>query len=128
MLEGSKRLDDAFLVWKRVAKLRPEDGDVQMKLAYYYLNQKDDAGARPHLEKAAALNPDDGPAHYQLAELLTRTGEYDRAWDELLEAEALGVNTQYLRSRLEAIRAGQPDPYALSESPTDPPREEEEQP
>jgi tetratricopeptide (TPR) repeat protein len=115
MLEKSLRTEEAHAAWGRVAELDPYDGDVQMKMAYYYLGDRNDEAARPYLEGAIRANPADGVAHYQLAELLVRQGEYDAATKHLETAQELGVSGQSLEARLDVIRVTGSDPV---EDPT----------
>jgi Flp pilus assembly protein TadD len=119
LYERTGRRDTAFRYWQRVAVLVPEDYRVQMMVAGHYISQGADRTARFYLEKAIELQPAMAEPHLEMAELLTRQQEYEKAWEELQIAKKLGLESELLTRRLEIIRSGEPDPYLEMESLTE---------
>lgn len=116
LYERTGRRETAFLYWQRVAVLVPEDYRVQMMVAGHYISRGADRTARFYLEKAIELQPGMAEPHLEMAELLTRQKEYDRAWEEVQIAKRLGLENEVLTRRLEIIRSGEPDPYLEMET------------
>jgi tetratricopeptide (TPR) repeat protein len=128
LYERTGRQTTAFLYWQRVAVLVPDDYRVQMMVAGHYIARGEDRTARPYLERAIELQPAMAEPHLEMAELLTRQKDYERAWEEAQKAKRLGLENELLTRRLEIIRSGEPDPYLEMERiPADqvssPPRE-----
>jgi Flp pilus assembly protein TadD len=111
LYEKTGRQHTAFLYWQRVAVLVPDDYRVQMMVAGHYIARGEDRTARPYLERAIELQPAMAEPHLEMAELLTRQKDYERAWEEAQKAKRLGLENELLTRRLEIIRSGKPDPY-----------------
>ncbi len=76
-------------IWLRAAtQLAPQDPEVWLALAHFYLDQGLDRGLEP-ARRAVALAPRRAEAHDLLGWAYTLQGEYDRALVELQQALAL---------------------------------------
>jgi tetratricopeptide (TPR) repeat protein len=116
LYERTGRRDTAFRYWQRVAVLVPDDYRVQMMVAGHYISRGADRTARFYLERAIEMQPAMAEPHLEMAELLTRQKEYERAWEELQIAKRLGLENELLTRRLEIIRSGEPDPWLEMET------------
>jgi tetratricopeptide (TPR) repeat protein len=64
-------------------ELDPTLAEAQLQLGNLYSDQSKYADAIPHYKRAVALNSDLADAHYRLGQAYVRTGEKDRAQQEL---------------------------------------------
>jgi tetratricopeptide (TPR) repeat protein len=64
-------------------ELDPTLADAQLQLGNLYSDQSRYADAIPHYKRALELNTDLADAHYRLGQAYVRTGEKDRAQQEL---------------------------------------------
>lgn len=109
---------------RRADSLRPDDPLPAYHLALHYLDTADFGAerlARPHVEKALALDPGNGVLKVMLAYVLLRDGQLPRARALFMDPRRVPTGTCY-HDRLEEVvlglfsHAGQLNPYTLAEA------------
>ena len=87
LLQGD--LKGAEYAFQRVTEAEPEYADGWVNVARALILEGQTDAARPYVEKALALNPKLGAAHYFLSQIQKAEGDYDGALASLRSAEAL---------------------------------------
>ena len=90
--ESGQRLK-AYDEWSMVLTLDPDNFDALRGMGFYYLEQEDNEGAKRHLERAAAIKPNDPAVQEGLRMIAERTGQIEaptRLPLEPWEQEAVG--------------------------------------
>jgi tetratricopeptide (TPR) repeat protein len=82
---------EALEAFRAAVRLKPEFMQAQTELGKLLLKRGDIAGAIPHLERAAMLDPDNAGPLYVLAQAYRRNGETDRAKDLLTKVSRLNA-------------------------------------
>jgi Tfp pilus assembly protein PilF len=78
------------------ARSRPETAEERLLLATVALNSEDYAGARSHLRRVQADEPENDHAEYMLAIIAAAQGEYDQSLDHLRRAIELNPENRAL--------------------------------
>jgi len=76
-------------IWKQVAELDPQDGDVLLQLGQYYAGEGDDARAVNYYTAAQLLPKYEADAKVRHAQLLVRQAKYDEALPLLRSAQQI---------------------------------------
>lgn len=76
---------------KKAVTLDPKLADAHLQLGNLYADQKKYAEAIPEYTRALELNSDLADAHYRLGQAYVRTGEKDRAQEQLEVYQRLRV-------------------------------------
>lgn len=109
---------------RKADSLRPDDPLPAYFLALQYLDTSDavaESRARPHVEKALALDTENGVLKVMLAYVLLRDGQLPKARALFMDARRAPSGTSY-QDRLEEVvlglfsHAGQLNPYTLAEA------------
>ena len=100
--------DRAAADLERALALGLESGEVRRELGHAYRNRKDYAGARPHLDAAVRLLPDDALSFGERAALALAEGRHADAAEDYGGALALGADDA-------ATYAGRGDAYFQSQ-------------
>lgn len=83
---------EAIEAWKASLSADPSRADVHINLAnLLVLAQRDTLGAKDHYEKALALTPNDGQAHYNFGLLLDTMGNLEDAISHYQSARKCGI-------------------------------------
>lgn len=101
------------------AAVAPGPADAALDRAADCFAKNDEAGAVPHLFAYLRRNPDALPARFQLAEVLYRTGDADRAGDEFArlladapEAGPFAARRSQCHARLASMAEARGDDFA----------------
>ena len=78
-LQQAGKNDEAVSAYRKHLEIVPLDGTAHKNLGLILASQKKDADARPELEAAARISPDDPEIKLALAEVYNRTGDTDKA-------------------------------------------------
>jgi tetratricopeptide (TPR) repeat protein len=87
------QLTDAEVAYKHALRLSPKFVPVLLNLADFYRSQNRDWQAKPLLEQAIAVAPDQAPAHHSLGLLFIRQQQLDKALHSLKVASDLDPQT-----------------------------------
>ncbi len=91
-VDGSDR-DRAADEWGTVLRLQPDNVEAHRGMAFYHLERRDYARARPHLERAAAARPTDPTIREALQFVREREGRGKPARDGRAVAQGNGTAT-----------------------------------
>jgi tetratricopeptide (TPR) repeat protein len=83
---------ESVALWRRAAALRPEDVSLWVSLAKAEAGAKDAAAALKSFARAVEADPSNVEARLGRADLLIRTGEKERALEDLRALEAPGAS------------------------------------
>ncbi|HEX6184326.1 MAG TPA: tetratricopeptide repeat protein [Pyrinomonadaceae bacterium] len=79
---------ESVTLWRRAAELKPDDASLWVSLARAELAAKDSAGALKSFGRALAAEPSNVEARLGRADLLVKSGEKERALEDLRALEA----------------------------------------
>ena len=99
-LRKSHRDDEAALYIEKYIVLKPQDSAGHLCAGRIAKEQRDDDAAESHFERASNLDPKNAEAFRDLADLLIRRGQFERALARLDQAVAIDpfdLNTRYNR-------------------------------
>ena len=122
-LAGRGRLDEADMLFKDLARLRPADGDTLICWVNLLLRRGDFAAASATLEKAEAAfsaevrkKPDSAATHGHLGQALHRQGKWSEAIAEYRAAIRINPKEPYYHNELGAILCDVKHDYAAAEA------------
>ncbi|MEW6095164.1 MAG: tetratricopeptide repeat protein [bacterium] len=89
--------DNAIAEYKKVAKMRPNDGQCKVTIGDIYFKKGDYNEAINWLKKALAVEPDLINAHHRLGEIYFSQGKYDessKAFEEIVKIDPKNINVR----------------------------------